>query len=124
MVRVLPWTGATALLEPLTARAAAATAPARVPSWTGAASGAARALVEAAVEAEVMATAPARARGSTAAASGAAPAPPRGLPLLARGHESSVVVLPLPRKHPVLRHRAEVCPPCGMISAPSSILFA
>ena len=55
---------------------------ARVPSWTGAASGAARALVEAAVEVEVMATAPARARGSTAAASGAAPAPARGLQLL------------------------------------------
>ena len=68
-----------------------------VRSWTGAASGAARALVEAAVDVEVMATAPARARGSTGVASGAAPAPARGLQLLARGHESSVVVLPLPR---------------------------
>ena len=75
---------ATALPEPLTARAAETTAPARVPSWTGAASGAARALVEAAVEVEVMATAPVRARGSNAAASGAAPAPARGFRFGAR----------------------------------------
>ena len=89
---------ATALPEPLTARAAETTAPARARGSTAAASGAAPALVEAAVEVEVMATAPARARGSTGAASGAAPAaPPRGLPLLARGRESSVVGRRRPR---------------------------
>ena len=88
---------ATALPEPLTARAAETTAPARVPAWTGAASGAAPALVEAAVEVEVMATAPVRARGSTAAASGAAPAPLRGLPLPARGRGTTVVGRRLPR---------------------------
>ena len=95
--------------------------PARVPSWTGAASGAARALVEAAVE--VMATAPVRARGSTAAASGAAPAPARGPRLLARGR-GTIVALPasLTAAVDVLAHHAiaTVASQIGHRAQPSS----